>query len=130
MDVHFTDLLSSEWQNSTSAIDIICATLKDYFGDYQSLKKDNFERVISLAQNRSAKRYITSMLQNNILRKKINLKETEDRRKAADKIKSEAHQIKCCFDAITDNSDGFESPFDAIDLLAEVLKGDKEMLVK
>ena len=68
IDVHFTDLLSSKWQNTTDAIDTVCATLEDYFEDYKYLKEKNKEIVISSAQDRVARRYISNMLQNNILR--------------------------------------------------------------
>ena len=47
----------------------------DYFEDYSYLRPKNFELVISEAQDRVARRYITSMLQPsaNPLRQKINL---------------------------------------------------------
>lgn len=45
IDAHFSDLMTSKWQNSTDAIDTVCATLEDYFEDYSYLKK-NFENVI------------------------------------------------------------------------------------
>ena len=50
IDVHFSDLLSSKWMNTTDAIDTVCATLDDYFEDYSYLKQKNFESVITLAQ--------------------------------------------------------------------------------
>ncbi len=50
IDVHFNDLMSSKWQNTTDAIDTVCATLEDYCGDYSYLKPRNFDRVISMAQ--------------------------------------------------------------------------------
>ena len=50
IDVHFSELLSSKWQNTTDAVDTVCATLVDYFDDYKYLKPKNFERVITMAQ--------------------------------------------------------------------------------
>ena len=50
IDVHFSELLSSRWQNTTDAIDTVCATLEDYFDDYSYLKPKNFEKVITFAQ--------------------------------------------------------------------------------
>ncbi len=96
IDVHFSDLLSSKWQNTTDAVDTVCATLEDYFEDYSYLKPKHFENVITFAQDRVAKRYITSMLQNNVLRRKITFETPDDRRKAGDKIKREALQVAYC----------------------------------
>ena len=59
IDVHFNDLLSTKWQNTTDAIDTVCATLDDYFGDYTCLKMKNFESVIAMAQDRVAKRSVS-----------------------------------------------------------------------
>lgn len=53
------------------AIDTICITLNDYFEDYQFLKPTNFELVITCAQDRVARKYITAMLQNNLLRRRL-----------------------------------------------------------
>lgn len=50
IDVHFSELLSSKWQNTTDAIDTVCATLEDYFDDYSYLKPKNFDKVITFAQ--------------------------------------------------------------------------------
>ncbi len=94
IDVHFSELLSSRWQNTTDAVDTVCATLDDYFEDYSYLKPKNSEKVITAAQDRVARRYITSMLQNNVLRRKISFETGEDRRKAAEKIKGEAMQVR------------------------------------
>ena len=68
IEAYFGDLLTSKWQTGSQAIDTICATLNDYFEDYQFLKPTNFELVIQTAQDRVARKYITAMLQNNLLR--------------------------------------------------------------
>lgn len=67
-----------------------------------------------------ARRYITSMLQNNILRRKISFETGEDRRKAADKIKKEAMQIKRFFHTVAGDMADFDSPFDALALLVRL----------
>ena len=130
LDEHFDDLLSSKWQNSTDAMDTVCATLEDYFEDYKGLKPRNFESVIRLAQNRVAKRYIASMLaEGNFLRRKLSFETNEDRRKAAEKVIGEAKQIKVFFVKVAGDISAFDSPFDALILLAEVLKADEDMLL-
>ena len=128
----------------------MCATLDDYFEDYQYLKSKNFESVITMAQDRVAKRYITSMLQqNNVLRRKANLESGNDRRTAAEKIKAEAMQVfvelnrrlnrdgylfiwlpqvKHFFRKVAGDMADFDSPFDALALLSEVLKSDSDMI--
>jgi hypothetical protein len=80
------------------------------------------------SQDRIAKRYITSMLQNNILRRKITFESAEDRRKAAAKIEVEAAQCKRLFRRVAPDAADFDSPFDVLTVLAEVLKSDQEML--
>ncbi|TRY62619.1 hypothetical protein TCAL_00416 [Tigriopus californicus] len=128
LDDHFTEILSTKWQNTTDAIDTVCATLDDYFSDYKYLKTKNFESVITLAQDRVARRYITSMLQNNILRRKVTFETSRDRQNAAEKIKNEAIQLKTFFRNVAGDMADFDSPFDALSLLAEVLKSDEELL--
>ena len=65
--LHFSDILTSKWQNSTDAIDTVCETLQDYFEDYQYLKPKNFESVVTMAQDRVACSYIESMLKQNVV---------------------------------------------------------------
>ena len=86
IEAHFSDLLTAKWQSGSQAIDTVCATLDDYFEDYQFLKPSNFELVISCAQDRVARKYITAMLQNNLLKRKITFTSQEERKSAAVKI--------------------------------------------
>lgn len=51
-----------------------------------------------------------------------------DRREAAEKVKSEAAQLKRFFHKRSEDMADFDSPFDALALLAEVLGSDEEML--
>jgi exocyst complex component 3 len=59
IEVQFSELLSSRWQNTTDAVDTVCATLDDYFQDYNYLKPNNFKKVISLAQVCKTTYYLT-----------------------------------------------------------------------
>jgi len=61
------------------------------------------------------------MLQSSILRRKISFETSEDRRKAADKIIEEAKQLKRFFRRVAGDMADFDSPFDALSLLAEVI---------
>ena len=128
IEAYFSDLLTSKWQSGSQAIETICATLKDYFEDYQFLKPKNFELVITVAQDRVARKYITSMLQNNVLRRKISFTNEQERRVAATKIKKEAATCKTFFKEIAGGMADFDSPFDTLSTLAEVLASDDEMI--
>ena len=55
-------------------------------------------------------------------------KSLSDRREAAEKIKAEAAQLKRFFHKVAGEMADFDSPFDALALLAEVLASDEEML--
>jgi len=128
IEAYFSDLLTAKWQTGSQAIDTICATLNDYFEDYQFLKPTNFELVISCAQDRVARKYITAMLQNNLLRRKITFNSQEERKSAATKIRTEAAQCKSFFKDVAGDMADFDSPFDTVSTLAEVLSSDDEML--
>ena len=128
IEAYFSDLLTAKWQSGSQAIDTICATLNDYFEDYQFLKPSNFELVISSAQDRVARKYITAMLQNNLLRRKITFTSQEERKSAAVKIRTEAAQCKSFFKDVAGDMADFDSPFDTVSTLAEVLSSDDEML--
>merc|ERR1711892_573943 len=96
--------------------------------DYQFLKPSNFELVISCAQDRVARKYITAMLQNNLLRRKITFTSQEERKSAAVKIRTEAAQCKSFFKDVAGDMADFDPPFDTVSTLAEVLSSDDEML--
>ena len=120
IEAYFSELFTAKWQTSNQAIDIICATLNDYFEDYQFLKPSNFEIVITTAQERVARKYITAMLQNNLLRRKISFTSQDERRQAATKVRKEAAQAKSFFKDVAGDMADFDSPFDTVSTLAEV----------
>merc|ERR1711874_902561 len=68
------------------------------------------------------------MLQNNVLKRKITFNSEEERRTAAEKIKAEAAYCKSFFKEIAGDMADFDSPFDTLNILAEVLASDEEML--
>jgi len=128
IEAYFGDLLTSKWQSGSQAIETIVYTLKDYFEDYQFLKVKNFELVITEAQDRVARKYITSMLQNNVLRRKISFTNDAERTAAAAKIKKEAMTCKTFFKEVAGGMAEYDSPFDTLATLAEVLASDEEMI--
>merc|ERR1712059_248471 len=70
----------------------------------------------------------TAMLQNNLLRRKITFTSQEERKAAAPKIKTEAMQCKSFFKDVAGDMADFDSPFDTVATLAEVLSSDDEIL--
>ena len=130
IEAYFSELFTAKWQSSNQAIDTICATLNDYFEDYQFLKASNFELVITTAQERVARKYITSMLQNNLLRRKLSFTSQEERRSSASKVKKEAAQAKSFFKDVAGDMADFDSPFDTVATLAEVKNNFKKYILQ
>ena len=87
--------------------------------------------VTDVAQERVAKRYIYSLLQPsvaNVLRKRVTFERSEQRVVVAKKVGSEAKRLQAFFRKVAGDVADFDSPFTAIEALAEVLKCDEEML--
>ncbi|KAM3964126.1 exocyst complex component Sec6 [Aphomia sociella] len=124
LEVHFEDLFTTKWLQSSIPVDTICITLDDYFQDYNHLREKNFEYVINEAQNLVYKKYITAMLS-----RKIIFKVVEEAQQAATKIVKEANQIRAFFKKIAPEGVNIDWPFEVISMLAEVVRcQDVEML--
>ncbi|KAM0733533.1 Exocyst complex component 3 [Formica fusca] len=117
LELHFQDLITPRWLSSSIPVETICVTLEDYFQDYNHLSPENFEYVITEAQNLIAKRYISAMLQ-----RKISLKTYDECLTCTSKIMTEADKLKNFFDRIAPKIGNFNSPFEIIKRLAEVLR--------
>ncbi|CAD6236665.1 GSCOCG00008226001-RA-CDS [Cotesia congregata] len=117
LETKFQDLLTPKWLNTSIAVETICVTLEDYFQDYGHLRVKNFEYVINEAQNLIAKRYIAAMLS-----RKISLKNYDECLTCTSKIMSEADKLKNFFVRIAPKVGNFDSPFEIIKRLAEVLR--------
>ncbi|KAF4533326.1 hypothetical protein B566_EDAN004447 [Ephemera danica] len=120
LEPHFQNLITVKWLTNShpvDPVDTICITLADYFEDYSHLRIRNFEHVSTEAINLVAKKYITALLQ-----KKITFKTYDDRKGAALKIIQEADKLKAFFVKKAPKVANFDSPFDALNMLAEVLK--------
>lgn len=124
LELHFQDLITSKWLQSSIPIATICVTLEDYFQDYNHLSPKNFEYVIMEAQNLIAKRYISAMLQ-----RKISFKTYDECLTCTSKIIMEADKLKNFFIKIAPKVGNYNSPFEIIKRLAEVLRcEDSEIL--
>lgn len=123
LEVHFNELFTVKWLASSAAVDTICATLDDYFQDYNHLRVVNFEYVITRGQALVTIRYIKALLS-----KRIN-KPRADCEVIAKKINKEARQVKMFFSKIAPNLSKTDTPIDLIATLANLLSSDIEMLV-
>ncbi|XP_063975126.1 exocyst complex component 3 [Diachasmimorpha longicaudata] len=117
LEPQFTDLMTPKWLNSPIPVETICVTLEDYFQDYNHLRNKNFEYIITEAQNLIARRYIAAMLQ-----RKISLKTYDECLTCTSKIMSESDKLKGFFVRIAPKVGNFDSPFEIIKRLAEVLR--------
>ncbi|KAK2587600.1 hypothetical protein KPH14_003727 [Odynerus spinipes] len=124
LELHFQDLVTTKWLSSPIPIETICVTLEDYFQDYNHLSPKNFEYVIMEAQNLIAKRYISAMLL-----RKISFKTYDECLTCTSKIIMEADKLKNFFVRIAPKVGNYNSPFEIIKRLAEVLRcEDSEIL--
>ncbi|KAF5278438.1 hypothetical protein FQA39_LY05927 [Lamprigera yunnana] len=124
LDKHFEELfISVRWLQISLPVDTICATLEDYFQDYNRLVEINFKFVIEEARFLVTKRYVTSMLS-----KKVVFKSYEECQTAAKKISKEVEQLRKVFLLFAPNAVDAEDPLDIILLLSELLKCEDDML--
>lgn len=116
IEIQFNKIMTPEWEFKTEAIDTVVMTMDDYFIDYQYLRDKNLELATIIAQDRVAKRYITSLLQpsGNVLRKRITFERTDQRADVAKKISREAEQLLVFFRKVGGDAADFDSPFKAI----------------
>lgn len=123
LEKHFAELFTAKWLTSSIAIDTICATLDDYFNDYNHLREDNFEYVINEGQKMVAKRYIKAMLSKRMS------KPRQDCDSITKKIDKEAKQVKQFFHAVAPKMIDGDSPLDLITVMGSLINCDIEMLV-
>lgn len=116
LEVHFRELFTQPWLSSKTAIDTICVTLADYFGDYSHLRLVNFEYVLIEAQRWVATRYLRAMLS-----KKIRLTDPEVEQMVR-KIIDEANQLQNLFERVNRTpTTKVDSPIQIIPALAKLL---------
>ena len=86
--------------------------------------------AVNMAQDRVALQYIVSLLQptTNVLRKRVTFERSDQRITVAKKVSAEAKQLQKFFHKVAGDMADFDSPFKAIEALAEVLNCDNEML--
>ncbi|XP_063916010.1 exocyst complex component 3 [Zophobas morio] len=121
LDKHFDELFNTRWLGTTLPVDTICATLDDYFLDYNRLSEPNYKFIVHQARALVSKRYLTALLS-----KRVSFKTYEESVQAAAKIVKEAKQLGKLLDTLC-SLEG-DDPFETVILLTEVLKSDDDML--
>ena len=122
----FKMITTPDWENKPEAIGTIVSTLADYFCDYSHLRANMFEMVIVLAQERVAIAYMNALLQPG---KEIPFENMDESMreiraklsKLATQIARESEQLQCFFRSVAGDKADFDSPFNALGSLAEVL---------
>lgn len=104
-----------QWLNTSADVDTIYATLEDYFQDYSRLANENYNYVVKQTRQMVVKNYLQAMLSRRT-------KFKEELNKVANKIEGEAKKLQELFETV-DND-----PFEAIFMLAEVIRSDKDMI--
>lgn len=122
LDQHFEKLFTAQWLASNVPVDTIYITIEDYYQDYKYLVEANYNYVVPRTRAKVAKKYLVAMLS-----KRTSFKTFEECSKAAQKVVQESEHIRQLFSRLGKDYEG-EDPFDAIVMLAEVLKSDDDML--
>ncbi|KAJ8914761.1 hypothetical protein NQ315_013264 [Exocentrus adspersus] len=122
LDQHFEKLFNMQWLCTSLTADTIYATIEDYFQDYNNLVEANYKYVVDLTRSMVAKRYLIALLS-----KRTSFKTYEECTKAANKALKEAERLSQLFNNLSKELDG-DDPFEAVTMLAEVLKSDDDML--
>lgn len=118
----FDELFTSRWLGTSLPVDTICATLEDYFQDYNRLVEANFKFVIKEACLSIVKRYILAMLS-----KRVVFKTYEECEAAAHQVLKETQRLKKVFLAVFPEIED-DDPFHILIMFAEVLKSIDDML--
>lgn len=119
LDKHFDELFTTRWPSNTLPVDTICATLEDYFQDYNRLVEENYKCVVRKARRLIAKRYVTAMLS-----KRTSFRTYEECQQAAIKVKREAEQLKRTFPGGEEDED----ELDVVLMFSEILRSEDDML--
>ena len=121
----FLALFTDDWNNSFGAVEDILTHLNGNFEIFDTLTVSNYDILFSAIQDRVGILYISAML-----RRKITFPQTTERKKAAEKIKKETSHCREFFGAVSAGKIKVrDSPFSLIDLLADIISGDEEMLM-
>lgn len=122
MAKQFDELFTSRWLGANLPVDTICATLEDYFQDYNRLVEVNFKFVIKEACLSVVKRYILAMFS-----KRIVFKTYEECEAVAVQVIKETERLKKVFLAVLPEIED-DDPFHILIMFAEVLKSIDDML--
>lgn len=103
-------------------VDTICATLEDYFQDYNRLVEANFKFIIKEACLSIIKRYVLAMLS-----KRTVFKTYEECEAAANQTLKETAHLRKIFLAVLPEIEN-DDPFHLLIMFAEILKSIDDML--
>ena len=127
LEKDFKMITTPDWENEAEAIGTVVSTLADYFCDYSHLRTNIFEMVTELAQERVAIAYMNALLQRgkeNTIYENMDESMREIRAKLsklAKKVARESEQLQGFFRSVAGEKADFDSPFNALGSLAEVL---------
>ena len=113
--------------NFNEDIGTVVSTLADYFVDYSHLRENIFEGFTALAQERVAIAYMNALLQRgkeNTIYENMDESMREIRAKLsklAKKVARESEQLQGFFRSVAGEKADFDSPFNALGSLTEVL---------
>lgn len=119
---HFEEIFTSRWLGINLPVDTICATLEDYFQDYNKLVEANFKFIIKEAYLSVIKRYLNAMFS-----KRVVFKTYKECEAAANQVLKETEQLKKVFESVLPEIKE-DDPFHILIMLAEVLKSIDDML--
>lgn len=122
LDQHFEKLFTVQWLASNVPVDTIYITIEDYYQDYKYLVEANYNYIVQQTRTKIARKYLVAMLS-----RRTSFKTFEECTKAAKKIVQETEHLIQLFSRVGKDIEG-DDPFDAIIMLAEVLKSDDDML--
>ena len=131
IEPHFEKIMTSNWEIETEAIDILIATVADYFLDYKKMAERNQELISSMCYERLVIRYIYSLVRpsKNVLASRITIKSQQQCEDLAQKVSKEVEQIKCFFSKLPGEITNFDVYFIIIDsLLVELLNPESKVL--
>lgn len=122
LNKQFDELFTPRWLGVNLPVDVICATLEDYFHDYNRLVEANFKFIIKETCLSIVKRYVLALLG-----KRTVFKTYDECENAANQILKEAEQLRKIFQTVLPEIEN-DDPFHVLIMFAEVLKSIDDML--
>lgn len=116
LNVFVSELFTTKWLESNTAIDTICITIEDYCQDFVHLKPKFYKYLLEFVEEKILFIYL-----NALFAKKMTLRTYEERLGVAELMDIQTEQFKHLFRRLGAGRQG-DSRFDCISHMAEVLK--------